>query len=153
MPKIGNTPQNKGTDFGGEITSCETFDNKKQVTMEIAGAYEVPELESFQRTLTLHDDELLIEDQITFSESGQNIEEAFVMWTDPVIDHSTATISGERHDVVLTIEEPTGAEWQVEVFEEESEANKKKGILKRLTFSVSAETTIETKVRARIVSK
>ena len=42
MPKIGNTPQNKGTDFGGEITSCETFDNKKQVTMEIAGAYEVP---------------------------------------------------------------------------------------------------------------
>lgn len=153
VPKIGNTPQSKGAEFGGKITSCETSSEKKKVTMEIAGAYEVPELKGLQRTLTVYNNELIIEDQITFSNTGQHIEEAFVTWSDPIIDQSTATIIGEHHDVVLTIEAPAETKWEVESFDEDSEANKKKGVLKRLTFSVTAQTTIETKVRARIVSK
>lgn len=81
------------------------------------------------------------------------IQEAFVMWSEPVIDKSTATISGERHDIELTIEKPVGTTWEVETFEEESEANKKKGVLKRLTFSVLAKASIETKIQARVISK
>jgi hypothetical protein len=53
----------------------------------------------------------------------------------------------------LTIEKPVGTTWEVETFEEESEANKKKGVLKRLTFSVLAKASIETKIRARVISK
>ena len=84
---------------------------------------------------------------------GQSVEEAFVIWAEPAIDGSTARIPGERHDVELTIEEPAEATWEVEVFEQESEANGKKGVLKRLTFLASQETSVETRVRATVASK
>ena len=97
--------------------------------------------------------EVLIEDRISFSDGRQSVEEAFVMWSQPEIDGSTARIPGERHDVELTIEEPSGAVWVVETFEEESAANNKKGVLKRLTFSAADGTSVETRVRARITSR
>lgn len=153
VPKIGGTPQSRGASFGGKITSCETSDDEKRVVMEIAGAYEVPRLERLQRTLTLRGGELVIEDRISFDGKGQRIEEAFVMWSEPVIDRSTARIPGEGHDVALTIEEPAGATWKVAVFEEASEANGKTGVLKRLTFLASEGTSVETRVRASVVAK
>ena len=153
VPKIGDTPQSRGVAFGGKITSCETTGDEKRVVMEIAGAYEAPGLESLQRTLTLREGELVIEDQFSFDGNGQRIEEAFVTWAAPVIDGSTARIPGEGHDVELTVEEPAGATWKVEGFEEASKANGKKGVLKRLTFLASGETSVETRVRATVVSK
>jgi hypothetical protein len=121
---------------------------EKRVVMEIARAYDLPELESLRRTITLSGDEAVIEDRISFSESEQIVEEAFVVWTDPVIDGSVARVSGERHNVELTIEEPVGATWSVEAFEEESKANNKKRILKRLTFTTSGRACLA-RVRIR----
>lgn len=152
VPKIGETPQSRGKEFGGNIASCD-MDNEKRVVMEIAGAYDIAGLESLLRTVTLDGSGVVIEDRISFSDGGQSVEEAFVMWSQPEIDGSVARIPGERHDVELTIEEPAGAVWVVETFEEESAANNKKGVLKRLTFSASDGTPVETRVRARITSQ
>ncbi len=153
VPKIGDTLQSKGKEFCGKITSCEIAGEEKRVVMEIAGAYAVLELESLERTITLSGGELLIEDRISFSDGGKCVEEGFVMWSDPVLCGATATVPGESHDVKLTIEEPADAVWSVETFAEESAANNKKGILKRLTFSTSEGTDIDVRVRASIIPK
>ena len=153
VPKIGDAPQSKGAAFGGKITSCEMTGDEKRVVMEIAGAYEVPGLEGLERTLVLREGEVVIEDRVSFEGNGQEVEEAFVTWSEPAIDGSTAMIPGEGHDLELTIEEPSGASWQVQAFEEESEANGKKGVLRRLTFLASGETSVGTRVRAALVRK
>ena len=127
--------------------------DEKRVVMEIAGAYEVPGLEGLERTLVLREGEVVIEDRVSFEGNGQEVEEAFVTWSEPAIDGSTAMIPGEGHDLELTIEEPSGASWQVQAFEEESEANGKKGVLRRLTFLASGETSVGTRVRAALVRK
>ena len=151
VPKIGDTSQSRGAAFGGKITSCETSGDEKRVVMEIAGAYEIPALECLQRTLILCGGELVIEDRVSFDGQGQTVEAAFVMWSEPIIDGSTARIPGEGCDVVLTIEEPAGATWEVEAFEAESEANRKTGVLRRLTVSVSEAALVETRVRATAI--
>jgi hypothetical protein len=74
VPKIADTPQSRGAAFGGKITSSDTSNDEKRVVMEIAGAYEVPTLKSLQRTLILRKDELVIEDRISFTNNGQNIQ-------------------------------------------------------------------------------
>jgi hypothetical protein len=142
VPKIGDTPQSKGAEFGGKILSSEIQDGKKQITMELAGAYDGTDLESLTRTLTLEGGNLALEDRFEFAGESQPIEEAFVTWLDPVIDGATARISGERQQLELEILAPAGATWDVQSYEEESGANKKKGILKRLTFTLPAGTDV-----------
>ncbi len=137
VPRIGATPQSRGKEWGGKILSCETGSNRKTVVMEISGAYDIPELESLQRTIALSGNEVTVEDRITCSADDRKIEEAFVTWLEPETDGPTATLSGERHKVVLTIQQPSDAAWQMESFDEESKANRKSGVLKRLTFTVN----------------
>jgi hypothetical protein len=147
VPKIGDTPQSRGKEWGGHITSFSTDGGEKRVEMEYGGAYDVEELESLERTIKLKGQVATIEDRITFTGSGQDVEEAIVTWIEPSVEGATATIVGDRHKVTLTIEEPTGSEWAVDSFEEESAANNKKGVLKRLAFTARARSTVETRVR------
>ena len=142
VPKFGDTPQSKGTEIGGKILSSEIHNGKKQITMELAGAYDGTDLESLKRTLTLEGGNLALEDRFEFAGESQPIEEAFVTWLDPVIDGATARISGESQQLELEILAPAGATWDVQSYEEESGANKKKGILKRLTFTLPAGTDV-----------
>lgn len=153
VPKIGDTPQSRGKEWGGKITSCVTGDDTKQAEMEISGAYDVQTLEGLTRAITLSEDALAVEDTFTFADAGQDIEEAFVTWSKPEVDGATATVPGERHDVVLTIEEPENVAWSVQSYEEESAANNKKGILQRLSFTVPGATSIRTRVRAVVKAK
>ena len=142
VPKVGDTPQSKGTEFRGKILSSEIHNGKKQITMELAGAYDGTDLESLKRTLTLEGGNLALEDRFEFAGESQPIEEAFVTWLDPVIDGATARISGERQQLELEILAPAGATSDVQSYEEESGANKKKGILKRLTFTLPTGTDV-----------
>ena len=118
--------------------------------MEIGGAYDLEDLDSLQRSITLNGGEMTIVDQIAFNGDGQVVEEAFVTWREPVVDGNTAIISGNCHDVRMVIEEPD-TEWQVASFEEESAANHKVGVLKRLSFSVPAGESIEARVSITIL--
>ena len=142
VPKIADTPQSKGAAFGGKILSSEIQEGKKQITMELAGAYVGTNLESLKRTLTLAGGDLVLEDHFEFSGARPPVEEAFVTWLDPAIDGATARISGEGQQLELEILEPTDATWDVQTYEEESSANRKKGILKRLTYTLPAGTDI-----------
>ena len=152
VPKIGDTPQSRGKTWGGHITSFSTDGGEKRIEMEYAGAYDVEELEGLERCITLKGQEAVIEDRATFTGAGQDLEEAIVTWIEPNVEGATATIVGERHEVTLTIEEPAGSAWTVETFEEESAANNKKGVLKRLSYSVPAAPTIESRIRVAIQS-
>ncbi|MBT4612513.1 MAG: hypothetical protein HOM68_15400 [Gemmatimonadetes bacterium] len=149
VPKIGDTPQSKGAEFGGKILTCDTTDDKKRIAMDMAGAYHGVSLESLQRTLTLNGGDIVFEDRFDFSAEDQPVEEAFVTWLEPVIDAATARISGARHQLELEILEPAGATWSVQAFAEESLANNKKETLKRLTFTLAAGTNAA-KVRLRV---
>ncbi|MEE2753162.1 MAG: heparinase II/III family protein [Candidatus Latescibacterota bacterium] len=152
VPKIGDTLQSRGKEFGGHITSCDMEGDTKRVEMEITGAYDIPELKRLQRTITLKGNMAVIEDHVSFNGDAQNVEEALVVWIDPTLDGATARIAGERHQIELTIEEPSDATWSVESFEEESKANNKQGILKRLSFNVSGESG-RSRIRVRILAQ
>ena len=152
VPKIGDTLQSRGKEFGGHITSCDMEGDTKRIEMEITGAYDIPELKRLQRTITLKGNMAMIEDHVSFNGDAQNVEEALVVWIDPTLDGATARIAGERHQIELTIEEPSDATWSVESFEEESKANNKLGILKRLSFNVSGESG-RSRIRVRILAQ
>ena len=151
LPVIGGQLQSAGAQFRGEIISCDLEGPYKHVTMGIGDAYEVPELESLTRTLTLGEGgELTCQDVFVLSGMPPAIEEAFVTWLDVAVSGSVATLTGEKHVLELVIEEPADASFVLEVLSQESEANAKDVPLKRLTFSVPPSPTPVARVCARI---
>jgi hypothetical protein len=70
------------------------------------------------------------------------------------VDGDRAVITGEKNDLVLTIEAPEDAIFKLEVLEEESKANNKERILKRLSFTGQpADKDLTMRLRARVMPK
>lgn len=153
VPRIGGVPQSKGKEWGGSVTACDTSGDAKRVTMEIAGAYDIDDLDRLTRSIAFSGDAVTVEDTVDFSSEGRAVEEAFVTWQTPLLDGAVAVIPGDRHDLRLTVEQPEGAAWRVESFEEESAANEKSGVLRRLSFETPASSTVSSRVRIEVTPR
>ncbi|HZG65629.1 MAG TPA: hypothetical protein VEZ12_02740, partial [Herpetosiphonaceae bacterium] len=58
-----------------------------------------------------------------------------------------------RHDLQLVIEAPEGASFELEELREQSEANAKNDVLKRLRFVLPAATEAQARVRMEILPR
>jgi hypothetical protein len=133
----------------------ETKGSEKRVEMELAGAYEVPELQSVLRALCLRTaGELTVEDRFVFGQDPLDVQEAFVTWFNTIVSGRTALIVGKNHVLELTIQEPAEAVFALEVLEKKSKANNKTEILKRLSFDWLAETSpLTARVRTGVLAQ
>jgi predicted RNA-binding protein len=156
VPVIANRLQSEGEAYAGEIVAYDVGGETKEVAMRIEGAYKgVWGLDKALRSLKLTPDgELVLEDQIRLSRVALPVEEAIVTWLDTTVDGDRAVITGEKHDLVLTIEAPEDAVFALEVLEEESKANNKERILKRLSFTGKpVDKDLTMRLRARVMPK
>jgi hypothetical protein len=153
LPVINGQLQSRGTEFAGEVARFIAEGKKKRVEMELSGAYEVPGLERVQRSLRLSKKgTLTVEDTFAFGQGPLAVQEAFVTWFNTLVSDQTALIVGERHILELTIQEPAEAVFVLELLEEESKANHKTEVLKRLSFECqAAEGPLTARVRIRVL--
>ncbi|HZR38806.1 MAG TPA: heparinase II/III family protein, partial [Ktedonobacteraceae bacterium] len=151
VPRIDGQLQRAGRDFAGQLVSSTIGPEQsyKQIEIEFAHAYAVADLTSARRRVRLAatgDDAgtLWLHDHFMFSTDAHTVEEAFITWFDCDLDGAMAVIHGQQHDLQLTIEAPQGVSFALEGLEEQSKANAKKGILKRLsiTFPAAKEITV-----------
>lgn len=88
-----------------------------------------------------------LRDHFQFSDGTHEIEEAFIRWLECEVDDVTARIHGLRHVLELTIEQPQGLSFHLENLEEESKANRKPDVLKRLSFVMAGVREVDALVR------
>jgi hypothetical protein len=154
VPVIGGQLQPAGREFEGDLV--EVAEDDKRVVIAFGDAYPIEALDRATRTLQMDPDAapggaLWVEDSFHFSGEPLPVEEVFVTWADVELDGATATLRGERADVNMTIEAPEGAAFAVKALEEASLANKKAGILKRLTFDLSPAAQMQARVRVEVL--
>lgn len=153
VPCIGGKLQSAGREFEGELV--EFSPEEKRVVIEFGDAYPIEELRSARRELHMAAEEgkagtIWLEDIFTFAGEPAEVEEAFVTWLDVEISGATATLRGKRHIARLTIEEPAGATFALTDLEEDSRANAKEGVLKRLTFLLGQALQVQGRVRIEV---
>ena len=90
---------------------------------------------------------LTLQDTFRFAADPAQIEEAFVTWCDVQVNGAVARVRGEQHTLVLTIESPGAAEFELERMEEASRENSKSGVLRRLTARLPAQREAHFKMR------
>ncbi|NLS78123.1 MAG: hypothetical protein GXY76_12775 [Chloroflexi bacterium] len=151
LPVIGGQLQAAGAAYRGEIVACDLAGPSKRLVMSIGGAYPVPELRSLTRTLTLGPDGQFDCEDRPDLQSPLEVEEAFVTWLEVTVSGAIAKLTGQRHVVELSIAEPAGARFHLEVLEEASRANAKPALLKRLSFRVPAGSP-SARVQARLIA-
>ncbi len=154
VPVIGGRLQSAGIEFSGDLV--EVAPDEKRVVIAFGDAYPVESLDRATRILHLDPEaapggSLWVEDAFHFSGEPLPVEEVFVTWADVELDGATATLHGEKADVTMTIEAPMDASFAVKVLEEASLANKKEGILKRLTFEMPAAPKMRARVRVDVL--
>jgi hypothetical protein len=145
VPRIAGTLQAPGPEFGGhrqyagQITQAQLNNREKSVTIEFQGAYALPELTLARRRITL--DALggaaLLHDQFAFAGDSLPVEEAFVTWNEVALNDSHAVIRGKHSSLTLSIQQPSGAVFELQSLEEECKTNQREGILKRLTVQLA----------------
>jgi predicted dehydrogenase len=91
--------------------------------------------------------------ELHFAEAPSEVEEAFITWLDVETNGATALLHGARHDLQLVIEAPEGASFELEELREQSEANAKNDVLKRLRFVLPAATEAQARVRMEILPR
>jgi hypothetical protein len=157
VPRIGGQLQKPGAEFRGQLLGVERHANgSKEARIELARAYGLEGLETLERELLLTAGDgqastITLHDRFSLSGTPIELEEALVTWYDVDVDGPTAFVRGQRHGLRLTIEQPPGVSFRLEQLEEQSRANGKPGVLKRLCFRLPAGAT-ETSVRMEIVS-
>jgi hypothetical protein len=140
VPRIGGHLQMPGPKFGqgslehGQIISQGRVGAKKSVVIDIHPVYGLPQLTLARRKLELDEKtgEICLEDRFEFAGSPLEIEEAVVTWCSVSVDGSTARITGQRHELSLTILEPGGAAFVAVLLTEECRANQREKTLTRL---------------------
>jgi hypothetical protein len=148
VPRIGGQLQAPGREHRGELVGVTTGPGRKSATVEFARAYPVEALKRATRTLSVEDGGVVwLTDAYEFS-AGLPVEEAFVTWGQVEVHGPTAVVRGARHELRMTIEEPVGARFAVESLDEACRANRRQGVLKRLTFILppAAETQAHIKM-------
>ena len=95
-----------------------------------------------------------LQDEFRFDQDASGgpseVEEALITWLDVDIDGATALLHGRRHDLRLVIEAPEATSFDLEELREQSEANAKTDILKRLRFVLPAAAEVQVRVRMEI---
>lgn len=153
VPRIGGRLQSAGPEFEGKLVDFSP--EKKRVVIEFGDAYPVEELRNAKRELHMVAEEeeagtIRLQDSFEFSGQPVEVEEAFVTWLDVEIAGAAATLYGEEYMARLTIEEPAGATFVLTELEEESCANAKEEILKRLSFPLEQALQVQGQVRIEI---
>lgn len=146
VPRIGGHLQAPGPEWNGHqqyhgvIVEHSERDDEKSVVIDFHRAYDLPALTLARRTLRLlpNTGEIFLEDVFGLDGEPLEIEEAFVTWFPVQVSGSTARILGKRSTLELTAQEPAGATFQATRLEEECRANKREGVLTRLTVSLPA---------------
>jgi Heparinase II/III-like protein len=151
VPRIGGQLQAAGHAFHGQLQEVETDGAFKRATVEFARAYPLDGLAYATRRLTLAADGVAwLQDDVACSDQPLPVEEALITWHDVEIDGATALVRGQRHTLRLTIEAPVEARFELERLEEQSRANAKPGILKRLRFVLPAAAEMQARVRMEL---
>ena len=161
VPRIAGDLQREGREFVGEMLDVETEGALKRADVEFARAYPTSGLASLQRRVLLSADgeqagTAWLQDEFRFDQGTNGgpgeVEEALITWLPVDVDGGTALLRGQRNAVRLVIEAPEGAQFQVEELKEQSEANAKPGILKRLSFVLPAASQSQARVRMEVVA-
>jgi hypothetical protein len=151
VPRIGGRLQGTGPNFHGELLEVGVQGPLKHAEVELARAYPSAGLASARRQLTLAaDGDAWLQDDFRFDGAPVEVEEAFITWHTVEVAGATALIRGQRHTLRLTIESPADAHFQLESLEEQSRANAKPGVLKRLSFVLLAAPETQARVRMAI---
>lgn len=141
VPVINGQMQQPGPEFGGSkqyhgtIVDYGGSDGKKVVSVEFHTAYDILDLTSARRTMTLNPSTGIatIHDQFSFIGEPLEIEEVFVTWHDVAVDGDTVTITGAQSSILVHAPD---VDFQVEYLEEASRKNERGGVLKRITAQV-----------------
>lgn len=148
------TLQAAGREFYGELVSFDPA--SRQAVVDFPRAYPLPNLVGLRRKIQVaaHSPKrgtLWLEDAFRFSDNPLAVEEAFVTWCEVELHDGGAFVKGQRHILKLTIEQPVGASFAVEALEEQSRANDKPGILKRITVTLPAAAETEFRIRMEVL--
>lgn len=151
VPRIGGQLQGTGKGFAGALLDIEGdgHTGRKGAAVEFARAYPVTGLASARRSFTLADEgnSVWLKDTFRFTDGGEEVEEALLTWLPVEVAGATATILGRHHRLRLTIEHPDNVQFAVEALEQESRANHKPAVLKRLRIVVPPAPLIEVSMR------
>lgn len=161
VPRIDGEMQGTGRAFAGkllEVSEEGVTDGSAQVALEFASAYNCPDLRSAWRELRLSAEDdgagtLWLHDTFVFAEQMHEIEEAFITWLECEVDGATAYIYGQHTVTLLTIEQAVGLNFQLERLEEQSKANQKPEVLKRLRVTFPRGKVIEAVIHITVHEK
>jgi Heparinase II/III-like protein len=163
VPRIDGMLQGSGRAFAGRLLERVEESGEhgyKQVSLEFADAYPCPDLTCARRELRLvtegnGEQTAWLHDSFVFAEGLHEVEEAFVTWLACEVNGATAHIYGQQVEATLKIEQQSGLHFQLEYLEEQSKANQKPEVLKRLSIIYPRAKAVEAEVRItvrRIVS-
>ncbi|MBN1639853.1 MAG: heparinase II/III family protein [Anaerolineae bacterium] len=152
VPVVDGALQSAGRSFEGKVTAYAPDETPKRAAVEMSGAYQVRALRNLNREMTiggpgLEQASVTLTDVYAFSAAPASIEEAFVTWLDVEVDRGEALIRGERGVLHAAIEAPHGAVFSLANLERESLANRKAGVLKRLTVDLPPERDVQFAMR------
>lgn len=141
VPRIDGALQTEGAAYCGELV-LETLESQgKYAVVDLTRAYNLPWLKSASRNFYLRTRNkraekciFEIEGMFKFTQGEHSVEEAFVTWLPCTIDGHSAIIHGQRHELHLVISNPEGVHFTLEELVEQSKANQKDEILKRLSI-------------------
>lgn len=137
VPRLGGALQATGAKFRGTVD----VPAPKQAHIDLTGAYQVEGLTKAERLFSVQEDGTLAMDtRYTFEDPGLDAEEVFMTWLEVETDGPSARVRSK--DGVLEIRAASG-EFATESLEEACKANRKSGVLTRLTLTQPAASEIQ----------
>jgi len=131
VPRIGGQLQPTGAQYSGTLEKT----GDKSALIRFEKAYGQPELTEASRRLTLGESGVTLEDRFQFTGTGMEVEEALMTWQTVEAEGPVARIFTETG--VLEIHTDSGT-FAVERLEDVCKANKKDGVLTRITVTLPA---------------
>jgi len=129
VPLIDGRRQPAGKDYRGVMTQPA----KKTVHIRFEEAYKVESLTKAERTFVMQSNGVItLKDHYAFMGEGLEVEEGFMTWLEVEVDGPVARITSDSGALELRADAGTFA---VQRLEEECKANKKPGVLKRITLA------------------
>ncbi len=160
VPRIAGHLQGTGPEYRGELREVTTAGGYKRAELELGQAYSFKGLASIRRELSIAAagedagtawlDDVFRFKQGTTGSTGE-VEEALITWLEVKLDGSAALIYGKRHTLRLVIEAPEGSQFKLEELREQSEANAKPAVLKRLSFGLPVAPEVHARVRMELL--
>jgi len=138
VPRIGGMQQKPG----GQYRRTLEVSSDGTARIDMHEAYGIAQLKSFQRTFKIDPDgRVTITDELRFDGDGMEVEEAFVTWHDVKVNGPVAHVVGDES--MLEIRARSGV-FKAERLEDACKANKKKGVLTRLSASYPQAPIVKT---------